>query len=429
MAKKSDISVRVNIGKGLIVSGGTDVPTDEVINIMAGTLFAEDVEAGRELVKQLFSAEIHAYDEEYKKNLAARLTQTNAAISPISNELCKAIAYKRSPSLFDTDEIRNRDKALSEQNRARVSLQRNFKPVVLTHVQHRVVTYLQMQLGFEAYKCNGEVVERYRAPKSDVTMKGTANIVKEIPYTMRVHIPTASKYIFGRNKQEQRRQVVDALLQLGATMQCVVREIPCASGGKAVITRWQPLIKIHEGGELHIFDSEGNRLTESYAFSYMDVELSQSFFQDLDKRYCLITPLLLQVWQTPGHQNELYGVLQAHLLSIFYQFKVATKNALTKLEKDETYMASSPEMQQVMRDDTITQHMTFRMSTANLKERLTTQYDSSRAMKAKFLKNLKAALKGYANFGLIKSGSVVRNNIVILLNFYYLRDEPTKELS
>ena len=134
------------------------------------------------------------------------------------------------------------------------------------------------------------------------------------------------------------------------------------------------------------------------------VQLGYSFFYELYNKYAVIKPELFKIWgkKGSGTDTELFGVLLSDLLGKFSFHRIAAIKAVEQIKKkdykteDSFFKARSKAERNAL---------TYSETYDTIKQRVTTDYDSTREQKKRFYVDLARALSTLVELGLITSYS------------------------
>ena len=134
------------------------------------------------------------------------------------------------------------------------------------------------------------------------------------------------------------------------------------------------------------------------------VQLGYSFFYELYNKYAVIKPELFKLWgkKGSGTDTELFGVLLSDLLGKFSYHRIAAIQAVERIKKkdykteDSFFKARSKAERNAL---------TYSETYDTIKQRVTTDYGSTREQKKRFYVDLSRALSTLVELGLITSYS------------------------
>ena len=296
----------------------------------------------------------------------------------IPTQLSRQIAYERTPSLFDEAEIAERDKALAKAvheinlTDSQLCIDRKGKPTYLTNMQTRIV----LALAYLISQDNGEDV------KEKVADPFSKKKVLDISYLSRI--------LFGRVKTDYKEQILREIYNVSRIRQYQIIE----RAGEQVARYSTPLLTI--GDVLEDLSPE-----KSLDIDFVEITFGRSFFIDLDTRFAYVTPKLFEVWRKGGRQTELFSVLLNNLLSVYWQHKLAAMKAEERIRSDKSKKKlPKDELEEIVASGR-RNAMSYELNVANIKNRVTRDYDSNRANRAYFYRDLNKAIEGFKELGLI----------------------------
>ena len=299
----------------------------------------------------------------------------------IPTQLSRQIAYERTPSLFDEAEIAERDKALAKAvheinlTDSQLCIDRKGKPTYLTNMQTRIV----LALAYLISQDNGEDVKEKVA---DPFNKRKVSRVVDITYLSRI--------LFGRVKTDYKEQILREIYNVSRIRQYQIIE----RAGEQVARYSTPLLTI--GDVLEDLSPE-----KSLDIDFVEITFGRSFFIDLDTRFAYVTPKLFEVWRKGGRQTELFSVLLNNLLSVYWQHKLAAMKAEERIRSDKSKKKlPKDELEEIVASGR-RNAMSYELNVANIKNRVTRDYDSNRANRAYFYRDLNKAIEGFKELGLI----------------------------
>lgn len=299
----------------------------------------------------------------------------------IPTQLSRQIAYERTPSLFDEAEIAERDKALAKAvheinlTDSQLCIDRKGKPTYLTNMQTRIV----LALAYLISQDNGEDVKEKVA---DPFSKKKVSRVVDISYLSRI--------LFGRVKTDYKEQILREIYNVSRIRQYQIIE----RAGEQVARYSTPLLTI--GDVLEDLSPE-----KSLDIDFVEITFGRSFFIDLDTRFAYVTPKLFEVWRKGGRQTELFSVLLNNLLSVYWQHKLAAMKAEERIRSDKSKKKlPKDELEEIVASGR-RNAMSYELNVANIKNRVTRDYDSNRANRAYFYRDLNKAIEGFKELGLI----------------------------
>lgn len=316
------------------------------------------------------------------KELRAAVAEDAKPIGRISNALTKSISYARDPSLFDPKEIEDRDRQIMEELKEedrRLCIDRRNKPVYLTPSQNRIVyafSYLLSQL----MESDEEIAEK---------IKGSDKMITRV-----VNISELSKLIFNSARKRYRDQIFSDIFALSHIRQIQILETKDKDN---TIRITAPLISI--GATYEELTPDEYSGTDA-----MEITFGRGFFYNLDKRFSYITPLLFEVWRKNGRGTQLFSILLSTLHSRYWNFKTKANKAEDRVRKENKGL--TPDELSAMVREARREAMSFELTVANIKERITTDYDSDKNYRRKFWTDLDNAIKGFQEANLIERAEI-----------------------
>ena len=307
----------------------------------------------------------------------------------IANALSKALAYERTPSLFDEEEIANRDKELKQlqelrENDVALCIDRKDKPIVLTSYQSRIVHALSYAISQEM-ETSEDVKQKVRnATKSGNTIQRSVNIT------------AISSLIFGSTRKRYKEIVIRELYNLAR-----IRQVQILGSGDDRVKITAPLIMI--GRTMEDLSPEKRNNLDA-----VEIYFGGAFFYGINNRFAVITTKLFEVWGKGGRGTELFSVLLSSIFSVYWHYRQAANKAEERVKKDKLNKKLSKEELQEAIAEARRNAMTYELNVASIKNRVTTDYDSKRSYKARFLTDLKNAIEGFKELNLIEDGRILK---------------------
>lgn len=315
------------------------------------------------------------------KKLHALTDDKSHQIGKITNALTKSIAYERSPSLFDPKEIEDRDRQVMEELREedrRLCIDRRNKPLYLTPTQNRIVYALSYLLS-QVMESDPEIADKI-ANNSD------RRITREI------NISELSKLIYDSTRRRYRDQIVADIFALSH-----IRQIQTLETKNRKVRITAPLIQIGETYE-ELTPDERNDIDT------MEITFGKVFFYRLDNRFAYVAPSIFEVWRKKGRGTQLFSVLLSTLHSRYWNFKLNADRMENRLRKENKSLP--PERITEIVKEARSEAMRFELTTRNIKERITTDYDSDKTYRRKFWSDLDNAIEGFREAGLIEDAEI-----------------------
>lgn len=328
----------------------------------------------------------------------------------ISNALSRAIAYERTPSLFDTDEIKNRDRELRELQELKeadikLCIDRKDKPVVLTSIQTRILFALNYAISQEI-GTSEDVIDKIRGGK--IVIKRDLNIT------------ALTALIFGSTRKRNKDTIIRELHNLSR-----IRQVQILGTGDNVIKITAPFINL--GIMIEDLSTEKRNNLD-----FVEVIFGRAFFHGLNNRYTIVTPKLFEVWRKNGRGTDLFSILLSSIFSVYWHYRQAANEAETRVRKDK----ANKNLSKAELLETIAQArknaMTYELNVSRIKNRVTTDYETTRAQKARFWTDLNNAIDGFKEMGLITEAQVLKGargqeKVIFCLDEHYNFADPEEE--
>lgn len=325
----------------------------------------------------------------YKKGKGNPQPTEDEGKGRIANALSKAIAYERMPSLFDEEEIANRDKELKQLQELRetdvaLCIDRKDKPIVLTSYQSRIVHALSYAISLEMETSEDVKQKVKNATKSGNTIKRSVNIT------------ALSSLIFGSTRKRCKEIVIRELYNLAR-----IRQVQILGSGDNRVKITAPLIMI--GRTMEDLSPEKRNNLDA-----VEIYFGGAFFYGINNRFAVISPKLFEVWGKGGRGTELFSVLLSSIFAVYWHYRQAANQAEERIRKDKLNKKLSKEELQKDIAEARRNAMTYELNVTSIKNRVTTDYDSKRSYKARFWTDLQNAIEGFKELDLIEDGRVLK---------------------
>ena len=311
----------------------------------------------------------------------------DAGTGRLSNALSKAIAYERTPSLFDEDYIKERDEELKnllelKKGDKALCIDRRNKPVFLTSYQNRIVHALSYAISREIEK------------SEDVKMKIQSPTNYDITIRRNVNITALTSLIFNSTRKRYKETIIREIYNLAH-----IRQVQILGSGDNQVKLTSPLIMV--GATLEDLSPEKRNNLD-----VMEIFFGTAFFFFFSTRYATITPKLFEVWRKSGRGTELFSILLDSILSVYWHYRQAANKAE---EKKKLYYKSNKIARGELNEaiaEARREAMTYELNISTIKQRVTTNYDSNPNMKRKFKQDLQNAIDGFKELDLITDGII-----------------------
>lgn len=334
----------------------------------------------------------------------------------ISNILSTNLAARKQPTLFDDLDEENR-------NTLQISDKKNYvdrkgKPIRLNVEQTKLLKYISSCIPFEhdEIKANIAIINTINA-KGEFSSNDTLTPV-QIP----IVIMNACKEIIGTAKEKDIITMGERLLNLSQIEQ--VQTFKVGDGEYKVV---RPLIILNEKifkKYSEIRSTKGRKKEEASTEEKdlligANVIVGSLLLYEAQNKYC---PLFKDKYYLVCKKNktELFQILLSDLESKWRQYYINCNKAegeykksngsLLKTNKEEYYKGLGLAKKNAL---------TYKCSLATLRDRLTTDYETSRKMQKQFLKDVEKAISSCADYGIITDKSHVSSdgqNLILVYN-------------
>lgn len=301
----------------------------------------------------------------------------------MGNALSKAIAYERTPSLFDNVEITARDDSLKAEQAdlAQMCLERKGKPVVLSTYQTRIVYALSYAIS--CHMDEKDVAEKMENPNS-------RHVIRVVDIT------GLAKLIFGSTRRRYKEILIKEIYNLANTEQVQV-----VGSGDNMVKFLAPIVSLGRKS----LDLSPERIND---IDKIEIWFGSLFFTGLNNRYAVITPKLFDVWQKKGRGTELFSVLLSSIYSVYWHYRQAAGKAEDRVRADKANKGKPKEELEALIADARRIAMTYELNVSSIKNRVTTDYTSQRLYANNFWKDLNNAIDGFKELGLITHAAIAK---------------------
>ena len=333
----------------------------------------------------------------------------------IANALSKTMAYERTPSLFDEDEIADRDKELKQlqelkQEDVASCIDRRDKPVVLSSYQSRIVHALSYALSQEI-ETSEDVKKKIQNPTK------VGNTIQRS-----VNITALSSLIFGSTRKRYKEIIIKEIYQLAR-----IRQVQILGSGDNKVKLTAPLIMI--GRTMEDLSPEKRNNLDA-----IEIYFGGAFFYGINNRFAIITPKLFEVWSKGGRGTELFSVLLSSIFAVYWHYRQAANKAEGRVKADKNNKRLSKDELQEAIAEARRNAMTYELNVSSIKQRVTTDYDSKRSYKARFYKDLENVIEGFKELdliadGIVQKGAKGQDKVIFILSESYNFTEKQGEKS
>jgi len=318
----------------------------------------------------------------------------------ISVALTSGIASQKmkEPTLFEgleDTEIQN-IKEIDSQH----LVDRGGKPIALTRYQNKVVFALAL---FMSQHREEEEIQRY-------VEKLNAGKTPKNRITLPISITEFTKVVEpdGKARARQKEKVLEEIKALSEIRQVQTFSV---NNGAQKVRLSAPIIQVVEQLEDLSPDRELNA-------DFVNVMFGSIFFAELYTKFAVIKPELFRIWGTSGSgtDTELFNVLLSDLLSKYSFHRIAAIKAVRELKRgkyktEASYYAAVNKVKKIK--------LTYSEYAHTLRNRVATDYESSRKQKADFKIHLQAAIGALIKIGLITEATMVEADKGIRIDFVF----------
>lgn len=305
--------------------------------------------------------------------------------------LAKNIASPKILSLFDGEEIAERNLELSDDAR-QILLTRKGKPVSLTPKQRQLTNVLSDYLDRD----NGQDIQNFitwTERVEDYGLKAAGEAPAPIART--IHLKDIVKDMYGRSKKEQivkLRKEMDELINTTQVMILGKQQIRVEA---SIIMR-----------DISIRDES----PEERGLDYYRIVYGSVFLWNKNKRFGIRPNNLYIEWNKKGSilNTEIGSVLYSTIQAILWPYWRAADKAriavAAKAKKDKL----TPTQRQQEEAERVLNALTYEENVSTIKNRLEIDYDSTKQYRAKFKTDLNKVFDMLKTLGMISDGYLVK---------------------
>ena len=295
----------------------------------------------------------------------------------ISVALAGNIAAYREPNLFDVleQDENYKDKVPDLQATDNKHLvNREGKPVALSTFQMKIVCALSV---FMSQEKDSDDIRLYI---ENIAKGKKVNVNPALPISISALTKKVSPDQKARARQKE--SVINELHKLSEIKQVQTFQKRGSKEDKARVI----MSLIHIDAQLEDLSPDKRQ-----DIDVMRISFSPIFFYELATKYAVIKPSLFRIWGTRGSgtETELFSALLFDLMEKYSNHRTAAIHAANSIEKkryktDEAYYAAIEKAQR--------KELIYSEYAHNIRRRCTTDYESTRKMKADFKKHLDSAI-------------------------------------
>lgn len=362
--------------------------------------------------------------EEERENELLTLTQnTEDGKGRIANALSVNIAARKKSDLFSNYSEEDKEK-LTIRDKDGKLVDRKGKPLYLNVEEIQLIKALSSYLPFYSKEVK-EAIMTLDTMTADGSIKGEFNPV-QIP----ISVWQLSKDIIGNTKEASLKKIENLLMRLEQIEQAQIFHI---NGEKYEAVR--PLIRLTD--KIYKYYSEirstkGRKKADpdeggEKILIAANVIYTSLFLYKATKEYCPLYKerLFGKIWKE--NKTEMFAIILSDLESKWRQYYIASIKAgkraeeeyknLRKEDKSEFYRHVAEEKKKAL---------IYTEYTATIRERLTIDYEKSRAQRSRFIPDLQRAISSLVEYGIITDESRITKDKQKVLFFYnpnFLKDD------
>lgn len=344
----------------------------------------------------------------------------------ISNALNSNIALRKQPNLFDS---------LSEEDRNKIQradsahyVDRRGKPLSLSVEDIQLIKALSTYIPFysqdtkDYIKTIGTMDSEGRIVKTDES--GTTK-----PLQVYISIPQLCKKIIGDTRTASLKKIENRLIRLSEIEQVQTFSV---KGGTYTMTR--TLINIQGKMYKHYSEVRSTKGRErKYKTEVEDKVLvaasviySPLFLYEASNKFCPIyTEKLFEVWRR--NKTELFSILLSDLESKWRQYYINSIKAERAAKKENNGLKNkNREEYNRLVEKARQEALIYKSSTLTIRDRVTTDYETDRKQRSRFIPDLKRAISSLAEYGIITERSHITQDKTNVL-FEYNSDFASNE--
>ena len=352
-------------------------------------------------------------------------------VGRISNGLSTNIAQRRQPDLFK-DLSEAQQNTLSKCDEAHY-VDRKGKTICLSVEDILLVKALSSYIPF-----NDPDVQKYIKAVNSMNANGNYSTGPKTSITIPVSVLQLSKDIIGDKKEASLRKVEERLRRLEEIEQVQTFNV---NGEKYSMVR--PLIRFEEQLYKHyseIRSSRGRKKTqeseakEKKILVGINIVYSPLFLYEATNKFC---PLYLQRFLKVCKRNktELFTILLSDLESKFRQYYLnSLKEEKAAKKKHKDIKESNREEYDRLVSEAKKKGLIYKSSTLTIRGRVTTDYETNRMQRNRFLPDLQRAINSLVEYGIITEKSFISKEKEVVYfcfnsDFVPKEEEPTFLLS
>lgn len=337
-------------------------------------------------------------------------------LTRISNALSGNIAAVKQPSLFD--ELEAEQSTALRKSDKKYYVDRKGKSISLNVEQIKLTKYISSCIHFANKKVKESI-----AIINTMNAKGEMNSDKTLsPVQIPISIVNACKDIIGTAKEKDIKTMGERLIALSQ-----IKQVQTFKVGTEEYKVVRPLILLNEQiyKKYSEVRSKKGRKKEEASKEEEDILIaanvivSSLLLYEAQNKYC---PFFKEKYFLVSKKNktELFHILLSDLESKWRQYYINYTRAERQYKKDNKELLSANKEEYYKGLGLAKKNaLTYKCSLATLRGRVTTDYESQRVYRAKYLKDIQKALASCIEYGIITDKSHVstdKQNLILVYN-------------
>ena len=342
-------------------------------------------------------------------------------VGRISNALNTNIAIRKQLNLFDhLDEEQQEKLTLSDEAHY---IDRRGKTISLSVEEIQIVKALSSYLPF-----NDPEIKAYITSINTMDAKGELKSTPKAPVQIPVSVLQLSKDIIGDTKEASLKKIAERLKRLEEIEQVQYFNV---NGERYSVVR--PLIRFNEKLYKHyseIRSSKGRKkaqdpdVKEKKILVGANIIYSSLFLYEAANKYCpLYTQKLFKVWRR--NKTELFAILLSDLESKWRQYYLNSIKAETAAKKEHKELkATDKDEYYRLVAEAKRKALIYKSNTLTIRDRVTTDYETDRKQRSRFLPDLQRAIDSLVEYGIITDKSHITQNRESVIFVYNAKFVP-----
>lgn len=337
-------------------------------------------------------------------------------LARISNALSGNIAAVKQPSLFD--ELEEEQSTALRKSDKKYYVDRKGKSISLNVEQIKLTKYISSCIHFA-----NEKVKESIAIINTMNAKGEMNSDKTLsPVQIPISIVNACKDIIGTAKEKDIKTMGERLIALSQ-----IKQVQTFKVGTEEYKAVRPLILLNEQiykKYSEVRSKKGRKKEEAPKeeediLIAANVIVSSLLLYEAQNKYC---PFFKEKYFLVSKKNktELFHILLSDLENKWRQYYLNYTRAERQYKKDNKELLSTNKEEYYKGLGLAKKNaLTYKCSLATLRGRVTTDYESQRVYRAKYLKDIQKALASCIEYGIITDKSHVstdKQNLILVYN-------------